>query len=338
MQISHAQLLQTVALHGNNEDTFSLCFSSYSGVTSTFFTISAVINHEKRLITKSQFDVDICFDLLEKFRVTNFITKPNNFKLVMESPRYQTAEVDCLKTLILTGFDVSVMLREEIQKRFPLIQIIVCGLMTEIGGIIYVSDSNHSDSSLELSENTQLKILLENGLFGDFEEPGEVLIKRPENFLGYFENDSATMEIIDKEGWFYTGDIGYFDETLKVTLIGRKSLIIRCQDKILNPLEIEENLKKIPGVEEAFVVGVPSAKFHEFPSALIVKDLESIVTTEMILESIKNVKTFDQLVGGINFVDKNILNDTKQHRREIMKSIAINLFAKEKIENKKLEN
>lgn len=338
VQISHAQLLQTVALHGNDVNTFGLCFSSCSGVTSTFFTISAVVNHEKRLITKSQFSVDVCFDLLQKYRITHFVTKTRNFRLMMESHRYQGAELSSLKTLILTGFDVSRDLRDDIQQRLPQARIVIGGGMSEIAGIIYSSDRDDSATPAlgKLSENTQLKILLDDGSLGSFDEPGEVLIKRPENFLGYFNNSAATAKAIDSEGWFHTGDIGFFDESFNVTLIGRKSDIVRCKDRVLNPSDFEIEIRRVPGVQEAFVVGVPQAKLIELPAAVIVKDPESIVTTEMILESVKHLKLFEQLLGGVYFVDKSTLNDAKQRRRSVMKAIAINLFAKDKVESKEL--
>lgn len=338
VQISHAQLLQTVALHGNDENTFGLCFSSYSGVTSTYFTISAVINHEKRLITMSHFNVDVCFDLLEKFRITHFVTKTKNYRLLMDSSRYHTADLNSLKTLVLTGFDVSEEFREQILTRHSQARIVIGGGMSEIGGIIFLTDPNDpvAPGLCKLSDNTQLKILLDDGSFGGFDEPGEVLIRRPDNFLGYFNNEALTSKIIDSNGWFHTGDIGFFDETFHVTLIGRKSVIIRCKDCVLNPLELEKSIKKIPGVQDVYVVGVPSTKQIELPTALVVKDLESIVTTDMILESVKNLAASEQLLGGVYFVDGNVFIDAKKHRRGIMKAIAINLHAKDKVESKQL--
>ena len=85
---------------------------------------------------------------------------------------------------------------------------------------------------------------------------GEILTKSDSVMLGYYENEEATKEAIDEDGWFHTGDMGYIDKTGSIHITGRvKSMIVLTNGKKAFPEEIEAVLTEIKGVTEAFVWG-----------------------------------------------------------------------------------
>ena len=85
---------------------------------------------------------------------------------------------------------------------------------------------------------------------------GEILTKSDCVMLGYYENEEATKDAIDEEGWFHTGDMGYIDKTGSIHITGRvKSMIVLTNGKKAFPEEIEAVLTEIKGVTEAFVWG-----------------------------------------------------------------------------------
>ena len=82
---------------------------------------------------------------------------------------------------------------------------------------------------------------------------GEVVVKGPNVMLGYYENEEATKEVL-KDGWFYTGDLGYFDQDGYLYLTGRKKdVIVLKNGKNIYPQEIEFLISKLPYVEENIV-------------------------------------------------------------------------------------
>lgn len=84
---------------------------------------------------------------------------------------------------------------------------------------------------------------------------GEVIAKGPNVMLGYFENQEETEKVL-KSGWFYTGDLGYFDEDDFLFLCGRKkNVIILKNGKNVYPEELEILLNNIPYLEESMVFG-----------------------------------------------------------------------------------
>jgi malonyl-CoA/methylmalonyl-CoA synthetase len=114
-----------------------------------------------------------------------------------------------------------------------------------------------------------VKILLPNGTIAKVDEEGEVCVKGPNVFAGYWKKPDATADAF-VGGYFRTGDMGVFSEDGYFTLKGRKSDLIISGGFNIYPREIEEFLLEQEGVTEATVVGVPHATRGEVPIAYIV--------------------------------------------------------------------
>lgn len=100
--------------------------------------------------------------------------------------------------------------------------------------------------------NVELEIVDkdENGI-------GEIRVKGPNVMLGYYENEEATNAVL-KDGWFYTGDLGYIDKDGFLFITGRrKDMIVLKNGKKVFPEEVETLVNRIPEVEECFVFGMP---------------------------------------------------------------------------------
>ncbi len=95
----------------------------------------------------------------------------------------------------------------------------------------------------------QIKVINENE-----EGIGEICITGPNIMLGYFKDPEATAKVIDSEGWFHTGDLGYIDDEGYAYLTGRaKNVIITKNGKNVYPEELEYLLGLVPFVSESFV-------------------------------------------------------------------------------------
>lgn len=86
---------------------------------------------------------------------------------------------------------------------------------------------------------------------------GEIAVKGPNVMLGYYENEEATKEVL-KDGWFYTGDLGYLGKKGHIYIAGReKSVIVLKNGKNIYPEEIETLISNLPYVAENMVFGYP---------------------------------------------------------------------------------
>ena len=98
-------------------------------------------------------------------------------------------------------------------------------------------------------------------------EDGEILVKGPNVMLGYYNNQTATDEVIDKEGWFHTGDIGIFQEEKFLKITDRKKEIFKTSGgKYIAPQAMENKFKESRFIEQIMIIG----ENEKFPSALIV--------------------------------------------------------------------
>lgn len=89
---------------------------------------------------------------------------------------------------------------------------------------------------------------------------GEIKAKAPTVMQEYYQNEEATKEVI-KDGWFYTGDLGYFDKDGYLFVTGRKKdVIVLKNGKNIYPEELEILINKLPYVEESMVFGKPDRK------------------------------------------------------------------------------
>ena len=88
-------------------------------------------------------------------------------------------------------------------------------------------------------------------------QPGEICIRGPQVMAGYWNQPDETAKVIDKDGWFATGDIGVMDERGFVRIVDRKKDMILVSGFNVYPNEIEGVVATHPGVLECAAVGVP---------------------------------------------------------------------------------
>lgn len=107
---------------------------------------------------------------------------------------------------------------------------------------------------------------------------GEIQVKGQTVMRGYFEDEEATKESLDREGWFSTGDSGYFDRRGFLHISGRvKSVIVSAAGKNIYPEEVETLLNQSPLILESVVLGSKMVNSNrEDVCAIIVPDMEAI--------------------------------------------------------------
>jgi long-chain acyl-CoA synthetase len=105
------------------------------------------------------------------------------------------------------------------------------------------------------------------------EADGEITVRDPGVFKGYYKDEAATAEVVDADGWLHTGDVGVLDDSGFLTITDRKKdLIITSGGKNISPSYIENKLKVSPHIAEAIVVG----DARKYCTALIGVDAEAV--------------------------------------------------------------
>lgn len=129
--------------------------------------------------------------------------------------------------------------------------------MSENAPIIAVNQDRYSKAASVGKPMPQTQVKIVNP---DEDGIGEVACKGPSVMLGYFDNQEATDEVL-RDGWLYTGDLGYFDEDGFLYLTGRKKTVIVTKGgKNIFPEEVETVLMENPLIQEVVVYGKTDKK------------------------------------------------------------------------------
>jgi long-chain acyl-CoA synthetase len=124
---------------------------------------------------------------------------------------------------------------------------------------------------------------------------GEVFAKGPNIMLGYYKNPEATSQTFEN-GWFKTGDFGYFDAYGFLHICGRKkNVIISKSGKNVFPEEIEDRLNRSPYILESLVYGEKDPKQDEIVAAQIVVDTEAFIA----MAEEKNIQVTPELIQRV---------------------------------------
>jgi len=167
---------------------------------------------------------------------------------------------------------------------------------------------------------------------------GEIVVKGPNIMLGYYGNPEATAEVLSDDGWFRTGDFGYFDKEGYLFITGRKkNVIIAKNGKNVYPEEIETVLNRFEYVKECMVFGRVSETKGEEICVLLVPDRDMLIeeaesqgrkiTADDEISSMRKViKTYNQTAEGFKRVASFIIYQDelpKTTTRKIKRNVAL---------------
>ncbi len=117
---------------------------------------------------------------------------------------------------------------------------------------------------------------------------GELVLRGPSMCSGYFGDTVASMDVVDEQGWFHTGDLAVMDEQQYYRIVDRKKDMYISGGENIYPTEIEAVLYKHPAVEMCAVVGVPDAQWGEVGKAFIVLKADAAVTEEALFRHMQH--------------------------------------------------
>jgi len=134
-------------------------------------------------------------------------------------------------------------------------------------------------------------------------EAGEICIKGPQVMSGYYKKPEETAQAL-KDGWFYTGDIGFFDEDGYLTISDRKKDMICASGFNIYPKEVDEILFGHPKILEACCIGVPDEYRGETVKAYVVVQPGETLTEQEVIAYCKGKMTGYKVPTQVEFIDQ----------------------------------
>lgn len=148
----------------------------------------------------------------------------------------------------------------------------------------------------------ELRIVAEDGTICEAEKEGEIVVKGPSVTSGYWQREQATKEAI-RDGWLYTGDIGYVDADGFLYVLDRRSDLLISGGENVYPAEIESVLISHPAVAEAGVTGIRDRRWGQVPVAFVVLHAGKDVTEQDLITFCRKRLARYKVPVHVQFVD-----------------------------------
>eukprot|EP00930_Biecheleria_cincta_P020894 TRINITY_DN15601_c0_g1_i4.p1 TRINITY_DN15601_c0_g1~~TRINITY_DN15601_c0_g1_i4.p1 ORF type:complete len:1474 (-),score=167.05 TRINITY_DN15601_c0_g1_i4:119-4540(-) len=244
------------------------------GLLSVFGCLSA----RDRVITMASFNASSMLDALESYQVQVCAVSPPVVQFFAEDRRVMDYKLASLKTIISAGSSLSEVTRSRCKERLQHIRgtaeavsIVSHYGMTETL-MVTRAPAAKEDSNTGLGDvlpHVQAKLVCTTTgeQVCEAGRPGELLVKSPSLMLGYGGNAQETPFTLD--GWFRTGDVGYFDSNNMLYLTSRAKDIIKVDAVQVCPDSLEDLIRGQPGVEDVAVFAVPDDGAGHRPAAVV---------------------------------------------------------------------
>ena len=241
-----------------------------------------------RLVLMPRFHPVEALRLIQQERVTVLIAPPLALSLLV---RMRDIERYDLSSLLICGTGSAPCppeLARQVQERFGCAIHIGYGTTEIGGGISATSVEDSADRQAETvgrpMSGMEIRIVDESRRPLPPGQVGELACRSESRMLGYYRAPELTQDVLDEEGWYYTGDLAVMDEEGFIRIVGRKKdLIIRGGQNIY-PEEIEQFLARHEGIREAAVVGVPGPAGDERVWAFVLPEEGGTLSAQEVLQ------------------------------------------------------
>ncbi|WP_433506240.1 class I adenylate-forming enzyme family protein [Pseudonocardia halophobica] len=217
-----------------------------------------------------RFDPARALEVLQEARITTFTGPPILFEQISRVPGFERARLPHLTTAWVGGARVPVPLLEKWRPSGVALRQIYG--QTEIGGTGTAMSAEgalaHPNACGWGGPFTRIRVVDADGHDCAPGEVGEIVMRGPGMFPGYWRNEEATKKAL-RGGWLHTGDLGTLDEEGLLTYVDRMGEMINSGGLKISPAELETVLQQAPGVAEVAVIPVPDEKFGETPAAVV---------------------------------------------------------------------
>ena len=203
-------------------------------------------------------------------QITYMFAVPVMFEMMARSGRWETADFSHVDFFIAGGAPMPVDLIHRYQDEKGVAFAQGYG-MTETLRItnLDLADAHTKAGSIgKAAFHTEVRLVDDEGREVPAGQPGEIMVKGPTVFGGYWRQPAATDQVL-RNGWFSTGDLARRDEAGFLYIVGRKNDVIICSGKNIYAAEVEQALRRLSAVSAAAVVGRPDKRRGEIPEAFV---------------------------------------------------------------------
>ncbi|CAE6997725.1 hypothetical protein CFE70_000539 [Pyrenophora teres f. teres 0-1] len=269
-----------------------------------------LLNAEVVMLPK--FSMEKMLDAVVEYKLPELLLVPPIIIRLVRDPLVDKYDLSHVQRFSSGAAPLSEEILQQLQEKFPHTGFKQGYGMTESCSCItahppekYSYKYAHSGGAIVAS--TEVKIIKDDGTEGDVGEDGEVLARGPQIVMGYLNNEKATTETFDADGFLHTGDRGSIDEDNMIHITDRIKELIKVKGIGVAPAELEDLLLGHPKVEDVAVMSVKDDYSGELPKAYVVVKpglQESTSLGKGIIAYVKEKKVRYKWVKEVEFINE----------------------------------
>jgi acyl-CoA synthetase (AMP-forming)/AMP-acid ligase II len=231
--------------------------------------------HGTKNVILKDVDPALILRLIEKEKINIAFMVPAVILFLLQQPAIKTTDVSSIRQILYGASPIAEDVLRQAQATFGCDFVQLYGLTETTGGATHLPPHAHDPAKGKLrscgipNPMTQVRIVDEKGHDVPQGGVGEILIKGGSLMKGYWNKPQATTESI-KDGWFHSGDAGYFDADGYLYIHDRVKDMIVSGGENVYPAEVENALFGHPAIADVAVIGVPDERWGEAVKACVV--------------------------------------------------------------------
>ncbi|MED9996055.1 MAG: AMP-binding protein [Paludibacteraceae bacterium] len=319
-----------------SEDKLCVCVPLFHCFGVVLATMNC-LTHGCTQVMVEKFDPLVVLASVHQERCTALYGVPTMFIAELNHPMFEMFDLTCLRTGIMAGALCPVELMRQVSDKMHMTITSVYGLTETSPGMTQttIEDSFEKRCTTVGRDYPFVEVQVIDPETGEICPPGvqgEMCCRGFNVMKGYYNNPQATAEIIDKNGFLHSGDLGVKDEEGYYRITGRiKDMIIRGGENIY-PREIEEFLYHLEGVSDVQVAAVPSKKYGEEVGAFIILKEGATLEAEDVKDFCKGKIARYKIPKYVFFVDSFPLTGSGKIQKYKLKELSLKLCEEQGIE------
>ncbi len=292
-------------------------------VAGTNCGLLALLQGVRNILTR-EVNAQEIIDRLEDKQVAYAFLAPTIINMLLQTPGVETADFSKLERIFYGASPISEAVLRQAQDRFGCDFHQLYGLTETIGGATYLSPEDHTPERDKLRScgkpwpGFEVRVLTPTGEPGKTGEVGEIQIRAKGVMKGYWNRPEATADAVCPQGWFSSGDAGYFDDEGYLYIYDRVKDMIVSGGENVYPAEVENALFSHPAVADAAVIGVPDERWGEAVKGMVVLKPGATATADDLIAHARGLIAGYKAPKSIDFVDALPRNPSgKVLRREL---------------------
>ncbi|MCI0441241.1 MAG: AMP-binding protein, partial [Chloroflexi bacterium] len=253
----------------------------------------------RTLIIQRQFEAREWMQLVERERANRAMMVPTMLKMLMDHPDFRQHDLSSLRVITYGAAPMPLEVIKRAIREFPGAHFINAFGQTETAATItmlppedHILEGPPEEVERKMKrlasigkplEDVEVRIVDEDGEDVTHGEVGEIVARGARLMKGYWHQEAATSETI-RNGWLFTGDLGYMDEDGYIFLAGRAKDFIKRGGEMVSPEEVEQVLQSHPAIDEAAIIGVPDDDWGERVRAIVVLKNSANASEQEIIE------------------------------------------------------